>query len=147
MPRKITVEKDVIFNADLTSVHRVLLDTESYPRYIKNIESAQVIYQKKDESEVSFKAKLAVFSFEYSIKTIKVSDHQITFEQKKGFFRFLHGEWRLKENNGKVEGKYIVNVKLPLFVAGKLVEKAMKMYFPDMLDAFKTEVERQSQDR
>ena len=146
MPRKITVAKDVIFHADLASVHRVLLDTKSYPSYINNIESAQVIYQKNDESEVSFKAKIAFFSFEYSIKTTKVSDHHITFEQKKGFFRFLHGEWRLKEDDGKVEGKYIVNVRLPLFVTGNIVEKAMNMYFPAMLDAFKTEIERQSKD-
>ena len=42
---------------------------------------------------------------------------------------------------------YGEDVKLPLFVAGKLVEKAMKMYFPAMLDAFKTEAERQSKDK
>ena len=141
MPGKLTVERDVIFNSDLTTVLNVLLDTENYPKYIKNIESAEVIYKKKDESEVSFKAKISVFPFEYSIKTTKVSENQITFEQKKGFFSFLNGEWRLKENNGKVDGKYIVNVKLPLFAVGKIVEKAINLYFPDMLNDFKNEIE------
>ncbi|MEC7986127.1 MAG: SRPBCC family protein [Myxococcota bacterium] len=135
-----------MFNADLATVHKVLLDTESYPQYIKAIQSSKVVYKQQNESEVSFKAKIAVFSFEYSIKTVKVSEHQITFEQKKGFFSFLNGEWRLKERNGVVEGKYIVNVKLPLFVAGKIVEKAIKLYFPAMLDDFKNEIERQFQE-
>ena len=142
MKRNLTVETDVVFHADLATVHRVILDTENYPTYIANITSADVIHKEKDESEVSFTAKIAFFSFEYSIKTTKVSDHHITFEQKNGFFRFLNGEWRLKENNDTVEGKYIVNVKLPLFAAGKIVEKALKVYFPAMLNDFKSEIER-----
>ena len=144
MPRKLTVEKDVLFNSDLDTVHRVLLDTQRYPEYIENIKSAEVIYQNDDESEVSFKAKMSFFSFEYSIKTTKISENHIAFEQKKGFFSFLNGEWRLQEGNGTVYGKYIVNVKLPRFVAGKLVEKAINLYFPDMLKDFKNEIERPS---
>tara|TARA_B110000037_G_C16911470_1_gene420472 strand:- start:153 stop:596 length:444 start_codon:yes stop_codon:yes gene_type:complete len=146
MKSKLTVERDVLFNSDLVTVHRVLLDTENYPKYIKDIKSAKVIYKKNDESEVMYKAKISFFSFEYSIKTTKVSENQITFEQKKGFFSFLNGEWRLKENNGKVEGKYIVNVKLPRFVAGKIVEKAINLYFPDMLNDFQNEIERRFKD-
>ena len=146
MKSKLTVERDVLFNSDLVTVHKVLLDTENYPKYIKDIKSAKVVYKKNDESEVMFKAKISFFSFEYSIKTTKVSENQITFEQKKGFFSFLNGEWRLKENNGKVEGKYIVNVKLPRFVAGKIVEKAINLYFPDMLNDFQNEIERRFQD-
>ena len=143
MPSKLTVEKNVVFESDLNTAHRVLLDTENYPRYIKNIKSAKVIYQTEDESEVSFRAKMSFFSFEYSIKTIKVSESHITFEQKKGFFSFLSGEWRLKESNGRVDGRYTVNVELPLFVANKLVEKAINLYFPNMLNDFKSEIERQ----
>ena len=101
----------------------------------------KLFIKKKDESEVLFKAKISVFPFEYSIKTTKVSENQITFEQRKGFFSFLNGEWRLRENNGKVDGKYIVNVKLPLFAVGKIVEKAINLYFPDMLNDFKNEIE------
>ena len=33
MPNMITVEKDVLFEADLDTVHRVLLDTEEYPDF------------------------------------------------------------------------------------------------------------------
>lgn len=141
MPSKLTVEKDVLFNSDLRTVHRVLLDTANYPNYIKSIKSANVVYEKEGESEVSFKAKISLFSFEYSIKTTKISENQITFEQKKGFFRLLHGEWRLKESNGKVAGKYMVTVRLPLFVASRIVEKAINLYFPDMLNDFKNEIE------
>lgn len=141
MPRKLTVERDVLFYSDLETVNTVLLDTQNYPNYIQNIQSADVIYQRDDESEVSFKAKLSVFSFEYSIKTTQVSENHIAFEQKKGFFSFLNGEWRLQERNGTVFGKYIVNVKLPRLVTGKIVEKAINLYFPDMLNDFKNEIE------
>ena len=147
MPSKITIEKEVIFHSDLATVHRVLLDTENYPKYIKNIISSNVIYKTHDESEVSFKAKLSFFSFEYSIKTAKVSDNQITFEQNKGFFGFLNGEWILKEEKGTVEGKYIVNVILPRFVASKIVKKTINLYFPDMLKDFKNEIERSYRER
>ncbi len=108
------------------------------------MKSAEVIYQNDDESEVSFKAKMSFFSFEYSIKTTKISEHHLAFEKKKGFFSFLNGELRLQEGNGTVYGKYIVNVKLPRFGAGKLVEKAINLYFPDMLKDFKNEIERPS---
>ena len=146
MARTLTVEREVVFQADLATVHRVLLDTENYPTYIKNIKSAEVLYKSEDESEVSFRAKVSFFSFEYSIKTTRVSEGRIAFEQKKGFFSLLNGEWRLNENNGKVDGTYIVNVKIPLYVAGKIVEKAINLYFPDMLNDFKSEIERRFRD-
>ena len=113
MPNTITVEKDVTFHADIDTVHAVILNTEHYPDFIQSIQSAKVIRKQKDESEVSFKAKLALFSFEYSIKTTKISASHITFQQHKGFFSLLHGEWRLKEMNGMVEGHYVVHVTLP----------------------------------
>ena len=146
MPRKITVERDVLFYADMATVRRVLLETENYPNYIQNVQSAEVIYKNDVESEVSFKAKVSFFSFDYSVKTTAVSENRIKFEQKKGFFGFLNGEWRLIESNGRVEGKYIVNVKLPRFIAGKIVEKAINRYFPDMLKDFKNEIESQFRD-
>ena len=141
MASTITVEKDILFEADLDTVHRVLLDTEQYPNFIQSIASARVIQKQKDESEVSFKAKVALFSFEYSIKTTKVSASHITFQQHKGFFSLLHGEWRLKEMNGMVEGHYVVHVTLPPFVS-KNREKAIHLYFPNMLNDFKSEIEK-----
>ena len=141
MPNMITVEKDVLFEADLDTVHRVLLDTERYPNFIQSILSAKVIHKNQDESEVSFKAKVALFSFEYSIKTTKVSASQITFEQHKGFFSVLHGEWRLKEIGNSVEGQYIVHVTLPPLVSGRIVKRAINLYFPNMLNDFKNEIE------
>ena len=141
MPSTITVEKDVLFHADLNTVHSVLLDTEQYPRFIQSIYSAKVVHKQQDESEVSFKAKVALFSFEYSIKTTKISANQITFEQNKGFFSLLDGEWRLKEVNGKVEGKYIVNVTLPPLISGRIVKRAINLYFPNMLNDFTNEIE------
>ena len=146
MASTITVEKNVLFEADLDTVHRVLLDTERYPRFIQSIVSAKIIYKQQDESEVSFKAKVALFSFEYSIKTTKVSASQITFQQNKGFFSLLHGEWRLKEIGSSVEGQYIVHVTLPSFVSGRIVKRAINLYFPNMLNDFQTEIENRFKD-
>lgn len=146
MPSKITVEKDVLFRADLNTVNEVLLDTEQYPNFIQSIVSAKVIHKQQDKSEVSFKAKVALFSFEYSIKTTKVSASHITFEQNKGFFSLLNGEWILKEVDGMVEGKYIVNVTLPPLVSGRIVKRAINLYFPSMLTDFKHEIEKRFKD-
>ena len=145
MPSTITIEKDLLFHADLNTVHTVLLDTERYPNFIQSIVSAKVIHKQQDESEVSFKAKLSLFSFEYSIKTTQVSASHITFEQHKGFFSLLHGEWRLKEIGGKVAAKYIVNVTLPTLVSGRIVKRAINLYFPNMLNDFKNEIEKRFQ--
>ena len=134
--------RDVVFCSDLVTVHSVLLDTENYPSFIQNIRSAELISKGENDSEVSYKAKILLFSFDYSIKTTKVSDSLITFEQKNGFFRFLHGEWRLSEGDGVVDGKYVVNVKLPRVVAGRIVRTAINLYFPNMLSDFKDEIER-----
>ena len=142
MPNTITVEKDVTFHADIDTVHAVILNTEHYPDFIQSIQSAKVIRKQKDESEVSFKAKLALLSFEYSIKTTKISASYITFQQHKGFFSLLHGEWRLKEMNGMIEGHYVVHVTLPPLVSGRIVKKAIHLYFPNMLNDFKSEIEK-----
>lgn len=146
MASTITVEKDILFEADLNTVHKVLLNTEQYPRFIQSIASAKLIHKEQDKSEVSFKAKVALFSFEYSIKTTKVSASHITFEQNKGFFSLLHGEWRLKEIGSSVEGQYIVNVTLPPLVSGRIVKRAINLYFPSMLNDFKREIEQHFKD-
>ena len=146
MASTITVEKDVLFHADLGTVHTVLLDTERYPCFIQSIVSAKVIHKQQDESEVAFKAKVAFFSFEYSIKTQKISEYKITFTQNKGFFSLLQGEWRLTEVNNTVEGKYVVNVTLPPLVSGRIVKRAIHLYFPNMLNDFKNEIEKRFQD-
>lgn len=147
MASTITVEKDILFEADLDTVHRVLLDTEQYPSFIQSIVSAKIIHKQQDESEVSFKAKVALFSFEYSIKTTKVSASHIRFEQHKGFFNLLDGEWRLKEIGAKVAAKYIVNVTLPPLVSGRIVKRAINLYFPNMLNDFKNEIETRCKHR
>ena len=142
MPSKLTVERSVVFCSDLETVNSVLLDTANYPEFIQNISAAEVISQNENESEVSFKAKISLFSFEYSIKTTRVSANLITFEQQSGFFNFLSGEWRLTENHSTVNGSYVVQVKLPRLVAGRIVRTAINLYFPSMLNDFKDEVER-----
>ena len=129
-----------LFDADIDTVHAVLLDTEHYPDFIQSIQSAKVIRKQKDESEVSFKAKLALLSFEYSIKTTKISASYITFQQHKGFFSLLHGEWRLKEMNG------MISLRRPRHGSPacirRIVKKAIHLYFPNMLNDFKSEIEK-----
>jgi len=143
MAKKFTMERKVIFNSDLETVLKVLLETENYPNYIESIQSANVISRNGSDSEVSYKAKIAVFPFDYTIETIKKSDHHIIFKQKKGFFSLLDGEWKFQEKEGEVSADYIIHVKLPLLAVGKIVDKAMDLYFPGMLNDFKNEIESQ----
>ena len=145
MAKKFTMERNITFNSDLDTALEVLLDTEKYPTYIESIQSANLVSKNGENSEVSYKAKIAVFPFEYTIETIKKSDNHIIFKQKKGFFSLLDGEWKLEENNGTVNAEYIIHVKLPLLAVGKVVDKAMDLYFPGMLNDFKNEIERQFQ--
>ena len=147
MPNQITVERSIVFNCDLDTVNKVLLDTANYPSFISSIRSAEVIVKSESASEVSFKAKVAFFSFEYTIETCGVSENLITFEQKDGFFSFLSGEWRLRETGNTVEGQYVVSVRLPRLVAGRIVKKAINLYFPNMLNDFKAEAERKFHNR
>jgi len=42
-----------------------------------------------------------------------------------------------------VNADYIIHVKLPLLAVGKVVDKAMDLYFPGMLNDFKSEIESQ----
>tara|TARA_B100000683_G_C12422580_1_gene528428 strand:+ start:57 stop:506 length:450 start_codon:yes stop_codon:yes gene_type:complete len=143
MGKKFTMERSIVFKSDLKTVLKVLLETENYPNYIDSIQSANVISQNGNDSEVSYKAKISVFPFEYTIETVKKSDTHIIFKQKKGFFSLLDGEWKLEESNGQVNADYIIHVKLPLLAVGKVVDKAMDLYFPGMLNDFKSEIESQ----
>jgi ribosome-associated toxin RatA of RatAB toxin-antitoxin module len=143
MSKTFTMERHINFNSDLETVYRVLLDTENYPNYMEHIQSSNVINKTGDNSIVSYKAKISFFSFEYTIETIKKSHNHIVFKQQKGFFGLLSGEWKLKEHNDKVAADYIIHVKLPLVAVKKIVNKAMDLYFPSMLNDFKNEIENQ----
>ena len=142
MKKDLTVEKEVFFNATLDTVIQVLLDTENYCTFVKHIESSKVTHKQNNESEALFKAKISLFTFDYSIVTKKISEHQIIFEQKKGFFRLLKGEWKLKEEKMGVTGIYSVTVKVPILVANKVIKKAISLYFPNMINDFIVEIEK-----
>ena len=61
MAKKFTMERNITFNSDLNTALEVLLDTEKYPTYIESIQSANLVSKNGENSEVSYKAKIAVF--------------------------------------------------------------------------------------
>lgn len=142
--KNVSLTKEVIFHADLETVHQVIMQTWKYPEFIDSISSAKVVSKTENSNEVTFYANL-IIPLQYTVVTEKVTDTRIIFQQKSGFFSALNGGWKFTQQNDQVVGDYEVNLKVPMIASKKLVKQLMNINFPQMLENFQTEVHKRCQ--
>ena len=124
------------------AVMAVILDFNSYPRFLPEIEQCEVVRSGEDEWDVKFTVKV-VKRLRYTLRLQRKSPTQLRWHMLEGVFKSNDGGWDLKELD---EGKrtlaaYFIDLQVGMFVPSSIMRSLVDRSLPDTVERFKAEAE------
>jgi ribosome-associated toxin RatA of RatAB toxin-antitoxin module len=137
----ITREEVFPFSAD--RIHAVLVDYEQYPKFVDGVDDLVII----EKDDVYTKAR-------YSLNLIKKFEYILELKENPGkglSWHFLEGQI-FKKNSGSwvlepiddqsTKVIYSLEVEFKLFAPKKIISKLVEQNLPNMMKAFKEQIEK-----
>ncbi len=91
------VVKEVV-NAPIDKVYQVVSDLESYPQFMKNLETIRVVERGDGYTLTEWVARLQGTRFRWVEKDLYFPDeYRITYDQTDGDLKVFRGYWALRE--------------------------------------------------
>jgi len=134
--------KKIIVNVAPESLFNVIVDYESYPKFLSTIRNVKILERKKGKIVAEFEAK--VFQpFHYTLELEENRPASVTWRMLDGdFMRKNEGKWKLKLLKGKqTEALYQIDVELSRLVPGFIVQRLVEESLPKTLDEFRDRAE------
>ena len=144
MTQDIKLEKETSITAPLELIKDIILDTGSYPSFINSIHKSHIHEKGPNYSDALFYAKVLMFPIQFRVLTKEESPSRISFVQTSGYFVKLEGSWDLQEQGDEVLLKYNAAVRFPPGALPKVVKACQEVFFPEMIDLFKFEIEQRT---
>ncbi|MEE2744825.1 MAG: SRPBCC family protein [Bdellovibrionota bacterium] len=142
MMQEIKITKEIPVSAPLGLIKNIILDTRNYPSFINSIHKSYIHEEGENFSDALFYAKILMFPIQFRILTKEEGASQISFVQTSGYFVKLEGTWDLEEQGDKVLLKYSAAIRFPPGALPKVVKACQEVFFPEMIDLFKFEIEQ-----
>ena len=136
------IEKETSITAPLELIKDIILDTKNYPSFINSIHKSHIHERGANYSDALFYAKVLMFPIQFRVLTKEEGPSRISFVQTSGYFVKLEGAWDLQEQDDKVLLKYNAAVRFPPGALPKVVKACQEIFFPEMIDLFKFEIEQ-----
>lgn len=98
-----TVETSVWIDAPLEVVFAIAKDNESFPEFMSDVESLQIVESDGDRVVSDWVGKVPKFGLRVRWRQVDVWDnaaHTCQFSQVQGDYDKMEGSWRFKEENG-----------------------------------------------
>ena len=129
-------------NAKPADVMAVILDFESYPKFLPEIESCELVRSEKDEWDVRFTVKV-VKRLNYTLRIQRVSDTEVRWHMLTGVFKSNDGGWDLKHSQDglRTHASYHIDLQVGMFVPSSIMRSLVDRSLPDTVDRFKAEAE------
>ena len=140
--QEIKINKELPISAPLDLIKDIILDTRNYPSFINSIHKSYTHEQGPGFSDTLFYAKILMFPIQFRVLTKEGGPAHISFVQTSGYFLKLEGSWDLEEQEEEVLLKYHVAVKFPHGALPKVAKACQEVFFPEMIDLFKFEIEK-----
>lgn len=126
-----------VFNCTPQQFFDLLVDYESYPSFLKEVQSCKVI-KEVGEGEKLVEYKVAVVKeISYLNKQWEKAPNEVSWEFQKGdLFKSMKGHWRLEEEGGKTRASYMIQAEFGLFVPKMITKKVLSVNLPAMMSAY-----------
>ena len=142
-----TVDVQMTMHAPLPAVWEAVVDVESYPRYMDNVQSVTEVRRLPDGSrETEWSVLLKGSTLEWIEHDIVLEDERLVrFAQTEGDLEVFEGEWSVREQaDGSVLVRLFVNfdIGIPLLAAmlNPVAERALKENSRTMLQEIEKRV-------
>jgi ribosome-associated toxin RatA of RatAB toxin-antitoxin module len=123
-----TVETTTWINAPLSKVYAVSKDNRSFPEYMKDIKSLEVLEEHGNRIVSDYVGVVPTFGIKIRWKQEDIWDdtaHTCKFRQLSGDYDRLEGEWKFKEENGGTRFDSTLDYDYVVPTLGPLVKKVI----------------------
>jgi ribosome-associated toxin RatA of RatAB toxin-antitoxin module len=120
----------------------VVTDFAAYPRFLPEMEEANVLRHEGDVWVVKFAVRV-VRRLEYTLRLEKLSPTRLRWSLVEGMFKANNGGWELKPaaDGAHTEANYEIALEIGMFVPGSVLKTLVESSLPATLEAFRREAE------
>lgn len=123
-----TVEVRHIVPAPIDLVYRVVSDQESYPKFMKTMESIKVLERGEGYTLTEWIARLQGARFRWVEKDLYEPDnYRITYDQTEGDLKVFRGHWALTEVPEGTEVEFVTEFEFGIPMLSSMLNPVAKM--------------------
>ncbi|HSI72910.1 MAG TPA: SRPBCC family protein [Fimbriimonas sp.] len=133
-----TVETSTWINAPLEKVYEIAKDSESYPKYMKEVQSVTPVERTDNRFVADWIGIIPTFGLKVRWRQEEVWDdatHSSRFRQVQGDYDRLEGAWSFKEENGGTRFDQSLDYEYNVPTLGPLVKKVIHSIVVKNLEA------------
>lgn len=146
-----TIVQNVIINAPIESVYKVMKDVEKFPDIMPDLDSLTVLERSDDASHTVTKWVGLVREFNMKVGWTEDdlwndAEHKLEFRAIDGDLTSMDGVWKLTEENGATNFTSTLNYEYDVPLLGalvkKLIHKKLEQNVQMVLDGVKAQCEK-----
>ncbi len=120
----------------------VVTDYASYPEFLSDMESVEMVRREGESAEVRFTLNL-IKRISYTLKLVERGPSEVRWSLGKGPFKRNDGSWLIEDRpGGGIRATYNIEVAVGVFLPGSIVNRLVGKTLPATLEAFKARAER-----
>lgn len=133
-----TVETSIWIDAPIEKVYAIAKDSESYPEYMKAVESLTVTSREDNRVVADWVGLITQFNLKVRWTQEEIWDDATTssrFTQLKGDYDKMEGTWKFSQENGGVRFDQFLDYEYNVPTLGPLVKKLILHLVKSQLEA------------
>ena len=136
------VQRTEYFNCSLEQLYKLLTDYESYPTFLKEVQSCRIIKSKGDTCWVEYEMEL-IRIFKYVNKHTHNGSNEIHWVFESGdLFQSMEGSWKLTQQEGVTKAQYSLRIQWGLFMPRVVSQKILNIHLPALMKSYHRQVEK-----
>jgi ribosome-associated toxin RatA of RatAB toxin-antitoxin module len=123
------VETSTWINAPLERVYGIAQETESYPEFIRDVQSVKVVERTENRLVVDYVGIVPTFNLKIRWRQEEIWDdsiHASTFRQIEGDYDEMNGAWRFTEEKGGVRFDQRLKYEYNVPTIGPLIKRVIQ---------------------
>lgn len=136
---------EVDINVTAEQMMSVISDFESYPRFLPEMDSCDVLSSGDGQWDVRFTVKV-VKRIRYTLRLKRLDEFRVRWSLVEGAFKVNNGGWDLtpSEDGSSIHAAYFIDLQVGMFVPGSIMRTLVERTLPDTVTRFKAEAERRA---
>lgn len=119
----------------------VVTDYASYPEFLSDMESAELLRREGEHAEARFTLNL-IKRISYTLKLTERAPYEVRWSLGQGPFKRNDGSWLIEERpGGGIRATYNIEVAVGVFLPGSIVNRLVGKTLPATLESFKARAE------
>jgi coenzyme Q-binding protein COQ10 len=141
------VTKQVVIEAPIERVYEIIVDYESYPKFVPGMRACRLRGGKGDK-EVEYELDLGIRRIKYVLRHEEQRPRRVAWSLVSGdMMKVSNGSWELADEAGRTRAIYSVEIQIarpplvPQALVDRVSDELTKIQLPKTLAAFKARAE------